>query len=165
MTVTPEQEAQAWLDADDATHFGAHEKRLQRVVDRCEELKRQQAEAVAAAYEDAAEEALRENRRRLDLASIRIPAMASEIHDAILKRTPSDATAALEARDARVWDEAIEAAAKYHDDIFEHDSGGIQYSNAVGIPISNREYLEESCKRAHLDAKAIRALKKGTPDA
>lgn len=92
------------------------------------------------------------------------------IHDAArFALTPSDATTALAARDARrdaeTWNAAIEVAAKYHDEIFEHDSGGIQYSNAVGIPISNRAELEESCKRAHIDAKAIRALKKETPNA
>ena len=53
---------------------------------------------------------------------------------------------------------ALEAAAEYHDEIYEHDMSGIEYSMLVGIPISNRADLEQSCKRAELDAKAIRAI-------
>ena len=53
---------------------------------------------------------------------------------------------------------ALEAAAEYHDEIYEHDMSGIEYSMLVGIPISNHADLEQSCKRAELDAKAIRAI-------
>ena len=53
---------------------------------------------------------------------------------------------------------ALEAAAEYHDEIYEHDMSGIEYSMLVGIPISNHADLEQSCKRAEIAAKAIRAL-------
>lgn len=67
----------------------------------------------------------------------------------------------LEAERDTAWNDAIEAAAKYHDEIFKHDSQGIEYSTLVGIPISNLSDLEESCRKAEMDAAAIRALKKG----
>lgn len=68
---------------------------------------RQQAEAVAAAYEAAAER-LSQNAKVINEAYGKVLLDTYAAGTRLL--TPSDATAALEARDARVWDAAIEAA-------------------------------------------------------
>ena len=52
----------------------------------------------------------------------------------------------------------LEAAAKYHDEIYEHDASGIEHSSMVGIAISNRAELEQSCRRAEMNAREIRAM-------
>lgn len=66
---------------------------------------RAERDAIAAAAFGYAIEAVRgENKRCLDLASIRIPAMARELEAALRKATPADAKAAL--------DRMIEAAVK-----------------------------------------------------
>ncbi|WP_306127921.1 hypothetical protein [Roseovarius sp. MMSF_3350] len=62
-----------------------------------------------------------------------------QVAEAIRALTPSDATAALETRDARVWDAAIEAAVQKHEELWRET---------------------DAYKRDQ-----IRALKKGTPDA
>lgn len=56
---------------------------LRALLDIAEKADAERDEAWNAAIETAAHEAMRENERRLNLASIRIPAMASEIRDAI----------------------------------------------------------------------------------
>jgi Lar family restriction alleviation protein len=76
------------------------------------------------------------------------------------------------ARDAEAWNAradlaaaqvaaAYEAVAFRFDEIAKHDQGGIDYSDAVGVPISNRTELEESVRNAVQVAQDIRAL---TPD-
>lgn len=183
----PEQEAQAWLNADDATHFGEHEKRLQRLVDRCEELKRQQAEAVGAAYEAAAKyaviatgdielfdpicaladtdalERVKQEEREKCVCELEALAHSFPIgHEddqkgrcsfnwymaAARALTPSDAPAALEARDARVWDAAIEAVKVELDKICQASCWNVSI---------------ERCNNCLLYA--LDDLKKGTPDA
>jgi len=56
---------------------------LRALLARAEKAEAERDEAWNAAIEAAANEAMRENERRLALASIRIPAMACEIRDAI----------------------------------------------------------------------------------
>jgi hypothetical protein len=87
--------------------------------------------------------------------------LTKDVPSDIRALTPADARTALEAVKREAFNDGIEAAARYHDEIFEHDSQGIEYSSLVGIPISNLSDLEASCKKAELDAAAIRALKKG----
>lgn len=60
---------------------------------------------------------------------------------------------------------AFEAAARWHDDVAAHDQSGIDYSDAVGIPISNRANLAESVRKHEYSAQAIRALSASDPDA
>ncbi|MDD9726092.1 hypothetical protein PVV74_11555 [Roseovarius sp. SK2] len=72
---------------------------------------RQQAEAVAAAYEAAAwtlEENVPATAAEFGPKSLEVRLLDAQAK-AIRALTPSDATAAMEARDARVWNEAIEA--------------------------------------------------------
>lgn len=52
----------------------------------------------------------------------------------------------------------LEAAAQRFDEIAQHDQSGIDYSDAVGIAISNRAELQKSVRHAEMDAAAIRAI-------
>ena len=65
---------------------------------------------------------------------------------------------AAEAALPAVYRLALGDAAERFDEIAQHDQGGIDYSDLVGIPISNREQLVKSVQDAERDAKAIRAL-------
>lgn len=62
------------------------------------------------------------------------------------------------ARLAAVQMEMRERCAKWHDEVVAHDQGGIDYSNAVGVPISNRYELEQSVKAHEYSAREIRAI-------
>lgn len=53
---------------------------------------------------------------------------------------------------------AFEVAAKWHDDNATYDQSGIDYSDVVGIPISNRRELDQSVKTHAYSAREIRAL-------
>lgn len=59
----------------------------------------------------------------------------------------------------KIRNQALEEAAAIFDKEASHDWGGIEYSELVGIPISNRDALVMSAKRAEENARMIRALK------
>jgi hypothetical protein len=71
---------------------------------------------------------------------------------------PDTAKQAFADQSASLVKAALGRAAAYHDNIAAHDQGGIDYSDAVGIPISNRADLERSVRVAEMDAAAIRAI-------
>ncbi|AUQ64395.1 hypothetical protein [Phaeobacter inhibens] len=75
------------------------------------------------------------------------------IHELVAQRD------ALRAQLQAARDEALEEAASIFDEEAAHDWGGIDYSEAVGIPICNRADLVKSAKRAEENARLIRALK------
>jgi hypothetical protein len=50
-----------------------------------------------------------------------------------------------------------EAVARWHDEAAQHDQRGLDYSDAVGIPISNAVELSESVKFHRQSAASIRA--------
>lgn len=51
-----------------------------------------------------------------------------------------------------------ERCAKWHDEVVAHDQSGIDYSDAIGITISNRYELEQSVKAHEYSAREIRAI-------
>lgn len=57
---------------------------------------------------------------------------------------------------------AYERAAQWHDEVAAHAQSGIDYSDAVGVPISNRAQLAESVRQHEYSSRAILAL---DPDA
>ncbi|QDP65837.1 MAG: hypothetical protein Unbinned7865contig1001_36 [Prokaryotic dsDNA virus sp.] len=65
---------------------------------------------------------------------------------------------------AEARDSALEEAAAIFEEEAKHDWGGIQYSQDVGIPISNYDQLVKSATRAEQNAAYIRALKTQTQE-
>ena len=79
-----------WGGDNDVRTFLALADERDRLADELKRLREDRAfitgwnDGFETAIDRAAEEAMVENQRRLDLASIRVPAMACEIRDAIL---------------------------------------------------------------------------------
>lgn len=71
---------------------------------------------------------------------------------------------ALRTQLAEARDSALEEAAAIFDEEAKHDWGGIQYSQDVGIPISNHDQLVKSATRAEQNAAYIRSLKTQTQE-
>lgn len=59
---------------------------------------------------------------------------------------------------AAVQRDMRERCSKWHDEVVAHDQSGIDYSDAVGIPISIRYELEQSVKAHEYSAREIRAI-------
>jgi hypothetical protein len=87
-------------------------------------------------------------------------AIARQARGIVIAQKLDAAEAALPA----VYRLALGDAAERFDEIAQHDLGGIEYSDLVRIPISNREQLVKSVKDAEMDAKYIRALPTPTAD-
>lgn len=59
---------------------------------------------------------------------------------------------------AAIWREAMEKAVAMHEEAAEHDQSGMDYSDAVGIPISNYKELKQSAELHQFCAFAIRLI-------
>ena len=105
----------------------------------------------------AAKLAESEAERAVNIAMLNEDAEAMEQAAAKITSLKARAEAA-EAALPAVYRLGLEDAASRFDEIAQHDQGGIDYSDLVGIPISNREQLVKSVKDAEMDAKYIRAL-------
>jgi len=87
------------------------------------------------------------------------------ISEAIRALIPADAIAAQTRRDAQMRAEGMRAAAEWHQEVAQHDQGGIEYSGAVGIPISNMVELQQSVKMHQWSAEWLIALAAQTEEA
>ena len=74
------------------------------------------------------------------------------------ERELADALAAQTRRDAQMTAKGMRAAAEWHQEVAQHDQGGIEYSGAVGIPISNMVELQQSVKMHQWSAEWLIAL-------